>query len=130
MEMKKDKFKSLLDSAKKTENRVGQIQSVAPQEENAVIAPDNEDGTEFTDAGKPKRILSEKNGIDYIFVKHDYDRFETVRIPAEIHQKFKLLATCSGVSIIQMVSNILSDFQKTNDHTIQSYVKSHIKSSL
>ena len=132
MGTKNDKFTTLLKSAKNMEEGVNNIKSVAdpapvpePTLERVIIPEESEN----KEKRRNKKELSEKNQISFLFEKSDKEdnRSEAVRIPADIHRKLKLLASCSNTSIALIFSKILHEFVDSNETSIQNYIKSVIK---
>lgn len=125
MGTKDNKFATLLRSAQNMEKGVSNIKSVAePEPETNIEHVESEN----KEKRRNKKELSEKNQISFLFEKSDKeDRSEAVRIPADIHRKLKLLASCSNTSIALILSNILYEFFDSNETSIQNYIKSEIK---
>ncbi|RRD72437.1 hypothetical protein [Tannerella forsythia] len=125
MGTKDNKFATLLRSAQNMEKGVSNIKSVAEAEPETNIEHVESENKEKR---RNKKELSEKNQISFLFEKSDKeDRSEAVRIPADIHRKLKLLASCSNTSIALILSNILYEFFDSNETSIQNYIKSEIK---
>ena len=110
-------------------NNIKSVADPAPVPEptlERVIIPEESENKEKR---RNKKELSEKNQISFLFEKSDKEdnRSEAVRIPADIHRKLKLLASCSNTSIALILSNILHEFFDSNETSIQNYIKSVIK---
>ncbi|MFK2400573.1 hypothetical protein ACIXMQ_22280 [Bacteroides fragilis] len=46
---------------------------------------------------------------------------EAVKIPRELHRELKLLASMSGITMMQMLGNLIEDFFNENQKEIISY---------
>ena len=53
--------------------------------------------------------------------KREVKDSEAVKIPRELHRELKLLASMSGITMMQMLGNLIEDFFNENQKEIISY---------
>jgi hypothetical protein len=118
---------ALLNQAKKTGEEVKNIKSadsVTKQppvnEETNITAKEETNST----VSSPKESHSEKKGIENIFEPTGkLDGTDVIRIPSDLHRKYKVLAGISNVPLSNIVTNILFDFYASNEKAIKTYIR-------
>lgn len=64
---------------------------------------------------------STKKGLAMLLTKREVKDSEAVKIPRELHRELKLLASMSGITMMQMLGNLIEDFFNENQKEIISY---------
>lgn len=64
---------------------------------------------------------STKKGLAMLLSKREVKDSEAVKIPRELHRELKLLASMSGITMMQMLGNLIEDFFNENQKEIISY---------
>lgn len=129
----------LILAGKEEAKNVQEIKSVAtlPTEEkdpetkitNEIQAPviekpaiQEEPGT--TEQETPK--TSAKKGLAMLLTKREVKDSEAVKIPRELHRELKMLASMSGITMMQMLGNLIEDFFNENQKEITSYKRKYL----
>lgn len=71
-----------------------------------------------------------KKGIAMLFSKRDIKDTEAVKIPRELHRELKLLASMSGITMMQMLGNLIENFLEENQKEIASYKRKYINGKI
>lgn len=66
------------------------------------------------------KILTKK-GLAMLLTKREVKDSEAVKIPREFHRELKLLASISGITMMQMLGNLIENFFIENQKEITSY---------
>lgn len=129
----------LIQAAKEEAKKVQDIKSVAapPAEEKAPEPKITNENSipvvqepviqgESSTAASEVPPTSIKKGLAILFQKREVKDSEAVKIPRELHRELKMLAGISGVTMMQMLGNLIEDFFNENQKEITSYKKKNI----
>ena len=61
-----------------------------------------------------------------LLTKREVKDSEAVKIPRELHRELKLLASMSGITMMQMLGNLIEDFFNENQKEITSYKRKYL----
>lgn len=67
-----------------------------------------------------------KKGLAMLLVKREVKDSEAVKIPRELHRELKMLASMSGITMMQMLGNLIEDFFNENQKEIASYKRKYL----
>lgn len=127
---------ALIQAGKEEAKNIQEIKSVATPsaqekvpETNEIPAPvaekpvtQEEPGT--TEQETPK--TSAKKGLAMLLTKREVKDSEAVKIPRELHRELKMLASISGITMMQMLGNLIEDFFNENQKEILSYKRKYL----
>lgn len=128
----------LILAGKEEAKSVQEIKSVATPEEkapevkvvNEVPAPVTEELVAQEESTVQKvQETSEtvaKKGLAMLLVKREVKDSEAVKIPRELHRELKMLASMSGITMMQMLGNLIEDFFNENQKEIASYKRKYL----
>lgn len=116
----------LIQAGKEEAKNVQEIKSVATPKEETIQATVD---TEFvSEAIKEADAVSlGKKGLAILFSSREVKDSEAVKIPRELHKELKMLSTMSGVSMIQMLGNLIEYFFNENQKEITNYRRKFLK---
>lgn len=129
----------LIEAGKEEAQNVQEIKSVAASEKTE--APETGVGKEVPvqiieepeiveqeDSKTPK--AQERRGLSMLLVKREVKDSEAVKIPRELHRELKMLASMSGVNMMQMLGNLIENFFEENQKEIMTYKKRYLNGTL
>lgn len=103
------------DEDKEATSLIPESQVKMPPEKETIV----EEQTEKTESTAPK-------GLEMLFYKREIKDSEAVKIPRELHRELKLLSSMSGVTMMQMIGNLIDNFLLENQKEISSYKRKYI----
>lgn len=129
----------LIEAGKEEAQNVQEIKSVAASEqtevpETGVIKEvpvqiiEEPEIVEQEDSKTPK--AQERRGLSMLLVKREVKDSEAVKIPRELHRELKMLASMSGVNMMQMLGNLIENFFEENQKEIMTYKKRYLNGTL
>lgn len=71
-----------------------------------------------------------KKGLAMLLSKREIKDSEAVKIPRELHRELKLLASMSGITMMQMLGNLIDNFLEENQKEIANYKKKYINGKI
>lgn len=92
----------------------------APVIEKPIIQ--EEPGTTEQETSK----TSAKKGLAMLLTKREVKDSEAVKIPRDLHRELKMLASMSGITMMQMLGNLIEDFFNENQKEITSYKRKYL----
>lgn len=127
----------LILAGKEEAKSVQEIKSVATPEEKAPeVKVTNEVPAPVTEEPvikeEPNATVQEtletvaKKGLAMLLVKREVKDSEAVKIPRELHRELKMLASMSGITMMQMLGNLIEDFFNENQKEIASYKRKYL----
>ncbi|MFQ8591516.1 MAG: hypothetical protein ACLSAW_17930 [Bacteroides stercoris] len=121
----------LILAGREEAKNVQEIKSVAtpPAEEkdpetNVIEKPATQEEPGTTEQETPK--TSAKKGLAMLLTKREVKDSEAVKIPRELHRELKMLASMSGITMMQMLGNLIEDFFNENQKEITSYKRKYL----
>lgn len=90
----------------------------------AVDKPATQEEPGTTEQETPK--TSAKKGLVMLLTKREVKDSEAVKIPRELHRELKMLASMSGITMMQMLGNLIEDFFNENQKEITSYKRKYL----
>lgn len=129
----------LIQAGREEAKNVQEIKSVAtpPAEEKiaetkvineipapAVEEPVTQEETKTTEQEAPQTLT--KKGLAMLLTKREVKDSEAVKIPRELHRELKMLASMSGITMMQMLGNLIEDFFNENQKEITSYKRKYL----
>lgn len=127
----------LILAGKKEAENVQKIKSVVnPEEKIPEVKVTNEVPAPVTEEPvikeEPNATVQEtletvaKKGLAMLLVKREVKDSEAVKIPRELHRELKMLASMSGITMMQMLGNLIEDFFNENQKEIASYKRKYL----
>lgn len=138
---------ALVQAGKAEAEKVQNIKSVAPTNTPAIsevvepvpepeqakviaeVKPEPEQVNEISPEEVSEPVKAAAKGLAMLFKKTEIKETEAVKIPRQFHRELKVLSSMSGVSMIQMLSNLIESFLEDNQKEILSYRKKYINGS-
>lgn len=129
----------LIQAGREEAKNVQEIKSVAtpPAEEkiaetkvtNEIPVPAVEESvpqeeSKTTEQEVPKTLT--KKGLAMLLTKREVKDSEAVKIPRELHRELKMLSSMSGITMMQMLGNLIEDFFNENQKEITSYKRKYL----
>lgn len=130
---RKSSVTQLIQAGKEEAKSVQEIKSVATPKEEIVtqIKVDNEISDPLIEEpaiiSQEASKIQEKKGLTMLLTKREVTDSEAVKIPREFHRELKMLSTMSGVTMMQMLGNMIEDFLNENQKEIANYKKKFLK---
>lgn len=107
-----------------TEEKVSEAKITNEIQDLAVEEPTIQEESGTTEPEPPK--TSTKKGLTILLTKREVKDSEAVKIPRELHRELKLLASMSGITMMQMLGNLIEDFFNENQKEITSYKRKYL----
>lgn len=107
-----------------TEEKVSEAKITNEIQDLAVEEPTIQEESGTTEPAPPK--TSTKKGLTMLLTKREVKDSEAVKIPRELHRELKLLASMSGITMMQMLGNLIEDFFNENQKEITSYKRKYL----
>lgn len=107
-----------------TEEKVSEAKITNEIQDLAVEEPTIQEKSGTTEPEPPK--TSTKKGLTMLLTKREVKDSEAVKIPRELHRELKLLASMSGITMMQMLGNLIEDFFNENQKEITSYKRKYL----
>lgn len=107
-----------------TEEKVSEAKITNEIQDLPVEEPIIQEESSTTEPEPPKTLT--KKGLTMLFTKREVKDSEAVKIPRELHRELKLLASMSGITMMQMLGNLIEDFFNENQKEITSYKRKYL----
>lgn len=118
----------LIEAGRNEAKNVQEIKSVADTTENKNTEVNQESVIEDIPIQEMPEThnVSVKKGLSMLFVKREVKDSESVKIPRESHRELKILASMSGITMMQMIGNLIENFFEENQKEIITYKRKYL----
>lgn len=128
----------LIQAGKEQAKKVQEIKSVAeeqisetkPVEDNSTIQTLEPAVPEDPVTTEPEVSKTASKGLTMLLKKREVKDSDAVKIPRELHRELKLLASMSGITMMQMLGNLIEDFFIENQKEIASYKRKYLNGKI
>ncbi|TYK32814.1 hypothetical protein [Bacteroides pyogenes] len=116
---------ALVKAGKAEAEKMQNIKSVIPS-----ISTSEEIVDGITDYESDENLIKNKSneGLEMLLAKKEIKDSESVKISRDLHRELKILSSMSGVSMMQMISNLIESFLEENKKEISAYRKKYFSS--
>lgn len=123
----------LIKAGREEAKNIQEIKSVAAATPSVEINPPETKATkEIPDIVDEEPVVQKESsktstkGLVMLLAKRDVKDSEAVKIPRELHRELKVLASMSGITMMQMLGNLIEDFFNQNQKEITSYKRNFL----